>query len=570
MSRERALRVFILILPLLALSVSTAGSAFGISTPVLVKNINPGSSDSSPQSLVSVPGKLFFASQNGVNGVEPWASDATDPGTTLLADAFPGANSGFGGNCLSSEICEAIRIGSIVYFSAYSGPGGLRLWRTDATSAGTWIVYSSAAMIDLEDVGGTLYFAAIPTGFSTASIWTSDGTPGGTAQVTTNVYVAGNLTDVNGTLYFSGTNGFSGSELWRKDGSPGGASMVKDLNPGSPDNGAAFLTNVNGTLFFFGIDETSGGLCRSDGTEAGTFRLKSLTMEPNQFATGQIVDANGTAFLIANDGVNGIELWKSDGTVSGTVMVKDISPGSAGGLNGSSLVAIGSTVYFAASDGAVGRELWKSDGTEAGTVMVKDIYPGFGEFGASNPVGLAGVNGRLFFRAESPSPSGAQLWTSDGTETGTVRIAIMNPGGNCLAQSFTGVGNDIFFSGTDGSSGIELWVMSDDLVGVGSIDTPAAAALPNALSLKLGSANPTTGVTLFRFGLPRAESAQLSIFDVAGRFVRLVDASAPAAGWHTASWDGRNDTGQSVGAGHYFAQLACGGESKTVRVTIVR
>ncbi|MFN0149357.1 MAG: ELWxxDGT repeat protein [bacterium] len=547
MSRARTLRVFSLILPLLAFSISTSEPAFGIGAPVLVKDINPGSAGSNPQSLLSVAGGLFFAAQNAANGVEPWASDATEPGTTLLADANPGASSGFGGNCLANEICEAVRIGSTVYFSAYTGIGGPRLWRTDGTSAGTSIVYSDAAMIDLENVAGTLYLAAVPTGFSTASLWTSDGTAGGTTQVTTNVFVAGNLTDVNGTLFFSGTNGFLGSEIWKKDGSPGGASMVKDLNPGSPDNGATFLTNVNGTLFFFGIDAAGGGLCKSDGTDAGTFRLKSLTMEANQFTSGQIVDANGTAFLIASDGASGMELWKSDGTVGGTVLVKDIYPGSPGGLSGSFLVAIGSTVYFAASDGAVGRELWKSDGTEAGTVLVKDIYPGFGEFGASTPAGLAGVNGKLFFRAESPSPSGHQLWMSDGTEAGTVRIAIMNPSGNCLAQSFTGVGSDVFFSGTNGTSGVELWVMSDEPVGVG----PNEANASGSVALAQNQPNPVRATTQISYSIPVVQHVLLKLYDVSGRELHTLVNGQQPAGVHQVEVDVRG----LLPSGVYFYRL---------------
>ena len=85
-------------------------------------------------------------------------------------------------------------------------------------------------------------------------------------------------------------------------------------------------------------------------------------------------------YFAANDATHGTELWKSDGTAAGTVMVKDIYPGlsSSGGWSSSptALTVIGGTLYFAANDGTDGTELWKSDGTAAGTVMVKDIYAG--------------------------------------------------------------------------------------------------------------------------------------------------------------------------------------------------
>ncbi|BBH39037.1 hypothetical protein myaer102_15570 [Microcystis viridis NIES-102] len=63
-------------------------------------------------------------------------------------------------------------------------------------------------------------------------------------------------------------------------------------------------------------------------------------------------------------------------------LVKDINPGSS---NPYDLTAVGNTLFFAASDGVNGRELWKSDGTAAGTVLVKDINPGSGFYTSSNP-----------------------------------------------------------------------------------------------------------------------------------------------------------------------------------------
>jgi ELWxxDGT repeat protein len=59
----------------------------------------------------------------------------------------------------------------------------------------------------------------------------------------------------------------------------------------------------------------------------------------------------------ANDGTNGYELWKSDGTSAGTVLVKDINPGTNNSFP-NSFINLNNTLYFAADDGTNGKELW--------------------------------------------------------------------------------------------------------------------------------------------------------------------------------------------------------------------
>jgi len=96
---------------------------------------------------------------------------------------------------------------------------------------------------------------------------------------------------------------------------------------------------------------------------------------------------NGSALMMNIDATHGRELWASDGTAAGTVMVKDINPGSASGLYGGDrwFTVLDGIGYFPANDGINGFELWRTDGTEAGTYMVKDINPGLAN---SDPRGL--------------------------------------------------------------------------------------------------------------------------------------------------------------------------------------
>ena len=88
----------------------------------------------------------------------------------------------------------------------------------------------------------------------------------------------------------------------------------------------------------------------------------------------ELTAINDKVYFRADDGINGHELWKSDGTVAGTMMVKDIRPGSDGGLgpnqNQHNFIVVNGTLFFIANNGIDGDELWKSDGTAAGTVMI--------------------------------------------------------------------------------------------------------------------------------------------------------------------------------------------------------
>jgi ELWxxDGT repeat protein len=119
-----------------------------------------------------------------------------------------------------------------------------------------------------------------------------------------------------------------------------------------------------------------------------------------------LVNVNGTLYFRANDGIHGVELWKSDGTAQGTLMVKDIVTGAADTWI-DQLLDVNGTLYFQADDTVAGRELWKSDGTPTGTLMVADIRPG--PMG-SMPTHLAAWLTTLYVRAND-GLHGDELWS---------------------------------------------------------------------------------------------------------------------------------------------------------------
>ena len=83
--------------------------------------------------------------------------------------------------------------------------------------------------------------------------------------------------------------------------------------------------------------------------------------------------------------------------------------------------------------------------------------------------------------------------------------------------------------------------------------------------------NPFNPSTEIHFGLPRTTVVTLRIFDLSGRNVRtLIVQEEHPAGWHSVSWDGRDQTGKRLASDVYFYKLEAGPNSETKKMTLLK
>ncbi|HWA78067.1 MAG TPA: MYXO-CTERM sorting domain-containing protein [Polyangiaceae bacterium] len=430
--------------------------------PVLVKDLRPGFSTSVPGfPPVVANGILYFKTDDGVHGVELWQSDGTPAGTHLVKDVYPGESSGTAntnGNYL-------LAVGSQVYFAGTQVDTGTELWRTNGTEAGTVLIkdlqdlpsYRSSYPLALNELNGRVVFTSSESdGLSATALYVTDGTDAGTLRLLSTVRTASEESTscalMANRLYCTLQTTLGSRTLYVTDGTVEGTKPVSS-NTGTVPQGPIRAGNA---VFFWASDAEHGlELWKTDGTESGTGLLKDCSPGPTNAIgsvfLGQQAAYNGGLLFMASNG-QGSLLWRSDGTEAGTVPVGTNS------VSASWITSRGADAFFVSYTSATGREIWKTDGTAAGTAIVKDINPGSSS-GASDVVqDFLLVGQRLFFVGNDGS-SGPEIWRTDGTAQSTIRLTNFetNYPREIRPRHLRYNGNSVLFFADAGEPGSKLW-----------------------------------------------------------------------------------------------------------------
>ena len=338
-----------------------------------------GASVTNPTFMTQLGSKVVFRGTSASESGELWITDGTQAGTVMIKDIAAGAAGSY-----PSNLCV---VGSNIFFTADDQVNGQELWVSDGTTAGTVLVkninvtaLTGSNPLELTAFGNKLLFTA-DNGTNGREVWVSDGTTAGTTLLQ-DIYAGatGAVGTVSGEraafgvldsgkAVFFADNGSNGRELWITDGTTANTLLLKDINGTTATLTNSWFAYSLGSKVIFGQYNTT--IYSTDGTSGGTIKLSGVNANgvwwANLDAAATVL--NGKLYFQGNDqsGAN-TEPWVTDGTVAGTVRLKDTNP--SGNSGAGSFTVFGDKVLFSAWDATNGTEAWVTDGTTAGTSVI--------------------------------------------------------------------------------------------------------------------------------------------------------------------------------------------------------
>lgn len=256
------------------------------------------------------------------------------------------------------------------------------------------------------------------------------------------------------------------------------AALVKDIRTGSASSSPSEFVEFNGKLIFKATGDSLGTeLYISDGTEAGTMVLKNIndstSVAGGSSNPGDFYRFNNQLYFQANNGSQGSELWVTDGTPEGTHLVHDVTDGALSS-SPTDFIEFDGNLYFTASDTFGGfrppitnTEFYRLNDSGDSTFRIKDLVEGVGSGYPDEKLILGssmvfkGTIGEVMTPRGTVAVSG--LWTSDGTTDGTQKAPDATDEVNQL-QNLTVYQDKVYFSGSIPAIGREVFSYAGDSI----------------------------------------------------------------------------------------------------------
>lgn len=417
----------------------------------LVKDITPGNGSTFANYMSGYQGNVYFTVYAGVNGrKELWVTDGTEINTMELPGTSP----------VNSNVTVLVSGQNGLYYRSYSPDTGAEPWMSDGSETGASLIADinqvnggSSPWIRDQSTGRLIFTARDPD-VGRDSLWISDGTDVGTEVLSRAPANGGGINKVlagNELTYYVSLGG-SNYNLWRVNNTTKETILI-DSNPSS--NGGIRVFHLVGDKLFYAINNNGTYEHKvSDGSVNGTYVITDTT--------GQSVTGNGSefssfgnfAYFTASRAVNSTvvqTLWKTDGGVDNAVPIFDFSsdlyPVFIEGADNQLILAM-------SNSNSSNIEFWVSSGEIDTTTLVKSVSMTIDDFeGYKTRVGS-----RIFFRANTPE-AGDELWVSDGTVNGTRLVKDINPGTQgSFPGDLTALGDNVVFAVSDENDDSTLWI----------------------------------------------------------------------------------------------------------------
>lgn len=416
----------------------------------------------------------IFAGWDPLHGMEPWVTDGTAAGTHLILDLEPGVEP-------SLTEMSILSLGDRAVFSTYSLVNR-GLWVTDGTAAGTRRISSTLAGIAKPvrppvRVGGKLFFLVVSP---TPALAVTDGTAGGTRMLGSAEYDSPLCRFGNGVVYVDSMTRWTRGEtlVMFSDGTAAGTRILHVFaNPGPGTLGAVHCAVEQGGKLWFTTNSNGSDQLQVYDPATNAVRSVGAPDKESPTMTG-LVSTGADLYFTRRAGVPAAEwlplrdeLWVLPAGASQPRRVRSFTglSGPTGGVH--SLVATAKGVLFVADDPATGTEVWRSGGTAATTVPIEAGMPGpTSSCDAATTLVRVGVGDRFVFAAQDAT-FGRELWLTDGTRAGTVRLSDLEVGpGSASPREFAAVGNKLYLRAYTRATGDELYVIDMKSLGAAVVD----------------------------------------------------------------------------------------------------